>query len=208
MKLILRYILLTWAVIGATTILLPLPDELQFFENSPNWLRWWLPILILLAWLVVEQRRYLLSWNGLKSVLGIGVSWELTNWNYLCINGTSNPSDTRITGFQFRGFNNTQNTMGTVKATLLFSNGEEIPLKVTTLDGSMDHAENVNVAPKTRIHIIGRFSGVKPDDFIATYAPLYLKFNWDKGEEKLKLSKKATKKQINQSQMKPEPDKF
>lgn len=81
-------------------------------------------------------------------------------------------------------------------------------LEVTTSDGSMDHAEKVDVAPKTRIHIIGRFSGVKPDDFIATYAPLRFKFNWDEGETKLKFSKKATEKQIINFQTKPDPDKF
>ena len=188
-------LVIIWAAISSIGTLMPLPDELQFFARLPNSLRWLALLVVTLGLVALQFPRYF-SWRGVKNLLRIGVSWEGGNWNFLGLRGSANPADMRVTGFQLRGFNNSRQTLKGAQARLIVPGGGEIPLRVTTSDGSMDHAASVDVAPRTKIYTNEQFSELTPDDFIASYAPMNFVFTWSDGESHLKFSRRAIDKQI------------
>lgn len=188
---------------------MPLPDELQFFAELPNSLRWLVLLAALIGVAALRYPRYF-SWNGLKNILRIGISWEKENWYFLGMTGSADPADTRITGFQLRGFNNSKQSLNTVRAFLILPQGEQLPLRVTTSDGKMDSAASVDVAPRTKLYINGQFGALKPSDFIANYAPLQFILEWADGKLIFEFSRRMIEKQIHRfkSESSPKPDTF
>ena len=98
--------------------------------------------------------------------------------------------------------------MEAVNAKLFLPGEREVPLVVTTSDGSMDHAVNVDITPRTKFYINGKFGKLKPDDFIASYVPLRFELTWRKGNLVLKFSKRMAERHIHrfESGNIPKPD--
>ncbi len=209
MKRVVTVLVIIWAAISFIGTLMPLPNELQFFVRLPNSIRWLALLVVILGLVALKFPRHF-SWGGVKNLLRIGVSWEGGNWNFLGLRGSANPADLRVTGFQLQGFNNSRQTLKGAQASLIVPGGGEIPLRVTTSDGSMDHAASVDVAPRTKIYTNGQFSELTPDDFIASYAPMNFVFTWSDGESHLKFSRRAIDKQIRRfkNDTKARPDTF
>lgn len=200
---------MVWAAVGFVGTFMPLPDELQFLSNLPNSFRWLALLAVIIGLVFIRYPRHM-SWSGFKNLMGIGISWEGRGWNILGMTGKGNPDSVEITGFQLRGYNNSRKVRRNAKAYLVFPDGREIPLIVTTSDGSMDHAEQVNVAPKTRIYTNGQFEKLDPEEFIENFSPIRFIFTFDGGVSEKVFSRRLIKRLINRFKCDntPKPDTF
>lgn len=209
MKRVVTILITSWAAISFIGTIMPIPDELQFLATLPNSLRWLALLIALIGIAALKYPRHF-SWNGLKNLLKIGISWESGSWYFLGMKGSNNPADARVTGFQLHGFNNSKQTLNSVRAFLILLHGEQIPLRVTTSDGKMDTAASVNVAPTTKLYVSGQFGELKPNDFIANYAPLRFVLEWADGKTILNFHRRKIEKLIRrfENESSPKPDTF
>lgn len=209
MKRIAAILLILWAALNFIGTLMPLPDELQLFSKSPNSVRWGALCIALIGLAVLKYPRYC-SWNGIKNLLHLGISWEQGDWYFLGMTGSQNPADTRITGFQLRGFNNAKQPLRNARAYLVFPHGEEMPLRITTSDGRMDSASCVDIGPRTTLHINGQFGSLTPADFVARQSPIRFVLEWTGGNLTRGFSRRQIERLIRRFEhdSSPKPDSF
>lgn len=188
---------------------MPLPDELQIFSKLTNPMRWGVFCIALLSLAILKYPRYF-TWNGLKNFLHFGISWEQNGWLFLGMTGSANPTDTRITGFQLRGFNNSRQPLRNAQARLILANGDELPLRITTSGSNADTAPYVEIAPRTTLQINGQFESQTPKDFIARHAPLNFLLEWSTGNTSVKFSQDKIEKLVHRYERSnaPKPDAF
>ena len=74
----------------------------------------------------------------------------------------------------------------------------------------MDTAASVNVAPRTKLYVSGQFGELKPNDFIANYAPLRFVLEWADGKTILNFHRRKIEKLIRrfENESSPKPDTF
>lgn len=209
MKRLIAILMIVWAALNFIGTLMPLPDELQFFSKSPNFVRWTALCIVLVALAILKYPRQC-SWNGIKNLLHVGISWEHGDWYFLGMTGSPNPADTRITGFQLRGFNNSKQPLKKVRGRLVLSNGEEMPLRITTSDSRMDNASSIDVGERTTIYLNGQFGSLTVSDFLSRYAPFRLVLEWSNGKMLRKFSCCQIQRQIRrfQNDSSPKPDAY
>jgi hypothetical protein len=201
--------ILVWAALNFIGTLMPLPDELQFFSKSSNFVRWTALCLVLVALAILKYPRQC-SWNGIKNLLHVCISWERGDWYFLGMTGSPNPADTRITGFQLRGFNNSKQPLKSMRGHLVLSNGEEMPLRITTFDPRMDNASRIDVGSRTTIYVNGQFGSLTVADFLSRYAPFSLVLEWSNGRMLRNFSYRQIQRQISrfQNDSSPKPDTY
>ena len=187
---------LAWGTLSIITIMMPLPIELQFFSNLPNSFRW-VTLIIIFSWLLIRKYPRHFSLNGLKHLIGVGISWENKgNVNFLAMNGAAQPFYIKILGTQLYGFNNSSNAREEARAYLVLPTNEEIPL---TLQIIKEHGRSITtniIPPKSKFHIFNNFGNYEKNEFIEKYSPLIVVLTWDNGKSKLKISKHKIKKYI------------
>jgi hypothetical protein len=197
-------LVIVWAAMSFLGTLMPLPDELQIFAHLPNKYRWFALLIVFLGIFALRYPSYF-TLQGLKHVLGIGISWHKENWYFLGMTGSANPDDIRITGFQYRGFNNARCALVGALARLVCNNGREVPLLVTTSNGAMDHAPRVDVDPRTTIYVNGVLGSMRPNEFKEQYGPFVLHFKWQGGHVRIKFSARQIDKQIERFRQETRP---
>lgn len=197
-------------VLGITTIFVPLPDELRLPEGLPNYLRW---SVVLGAALLIARLQYPrhVSLNGLKNFLGLGISWDKD----IGISTRSRTIDGAftftVTGVHLRGFNNSKNVRSDAKATLFLGHAPNLRMRVTTSDGSMDHAAQVDIGPHLFFNVDVQFEAeLEEKDFIERYTPMTVKVSWNGGNYEQVFSKKTCKAYIAHAHTlhRPEPARY
>jgi len=187
---------LAWGALSIITILIPLPTELQFFSNLPNSFRWVI-LIIIFSWLLIRKYPRHFSYNGLKHILGVGISWENKgNVNFLSMRGADLPFYVEILGVQLYGFNNSTRGLEEARAYLVLPTNEQIPLTLQVFKEQGRNITSNNIPPKTKFLIFNNFGTHNKNEFIEKYSPLIVVLAWKNGNSKLKISKQKIKKNI------------
>jgi hypothetical protein len=205
MKKIISFVLIAWVALNFINTFMPLPNELQFFSALPNEYRWLAFIGALIVGAALKYPKYL-TWNGLKRLLGIGISWEGKTSECIGMSFAPHPEDPKISIFYRRGFNNSSKPLNAARAYLILPNGNQLPLTIVDYRDKAISKFVVDIGPKSIIDVNCQFEPMpNKSNFLKNYTPLIFVLEWNSGKLKLKISTKAIENTIRSMEKRSTP---